>query len=247
MVGRTKAEDIPRPQYIDRDDFLDRYWDYQPGQHVTFLAPTQAGKTTFMAQLAHVTATPELPLILMVMKPRDKVVDRTIETLNLRKVISWPPPKVINPFDDTKYRGWALWPKHTFDPDVDDANMTKQFRAAILDSYKRGDRILMADETFGLVQELKLEKPLNAVWTRGASMDCGLWAATQRPAFIPQNAYVQAEHVFMAFDPDLRSRERYAEIGGVNPVMIEHVVSNLPKYHWLYIRRTGRVAAIIGA
>jgi hypothetical protein len=238
-------EGLQLPTYIDRTAFLHEFWDYKPGQHVTFLAPTQAGKTTFMAQLAGVTCTPELPGVMLVMKPRDKTVDKIIRELDFKRIATWP-PKPAMPWDK-KIAGWALWPKHTFDVDVDDENMKEQFGKALLDCYKKGDRIVMADETFGLVAELDLTKKLNAIWTRGASMGCGLWAATQRPAFIPQNAYVQAEHVFLAYDPDVRSRKRYGEIGGVDPKMIEATVVQLEKYNWLYIRRTGRVSAIIGA
>ncbi len=245
----TRKDDppLPRPQFIDRVTFLHEYWDYKPGQHVTFLAPTQAGKTTFMAQLAGVSCTPKLPGVMLVMKPRDPVVVKIIRELHFKRVKTWPPPRVVNPFEKNDHNGWALWPKHTFDVDVDDKNLETEFRKALTDSYKKGDRVVIADETVGLCAELRLEKELNAIWTRGASMGCGLWAATQRPAYIPRNAYSMAEHVFLAYDPDVQTRKRFGEIGGVDQKAVEAVVETLPKFHWLYIRRSDRVSAIIGA
>ncbi len=240
-------EPLPAIKFIPREAFLEDYWQYKAGEHATFLAPTQSGKTTLMTQLAKVTATPRLPAVTLVMKPRDAVATKMAKDVHLQVIRSWPPSALKNPLERRKYNGWLLWPKHTFDTDVDDAHLQEEFRKALRSSYKQGDRIVIADETVGLVKELKLEKELNAIWTRGASMGCGLWAATQRPAFIPLNAYSQSEHMFLAFDPDTRAQERYGEIGGVDPKLIQATVAKLPKYHWLYIRRTGRVAAVIGA
>jgi hypothetical protein len=76
-------------------------------------------------------------------------------------------------------------------------------------------------------------------------MGCGLWAATQRPAYIPLWGYSMAEHLFLANDPDRRARIRYGEIGGINPKFVETQVERLPKYHWLYIRRTGPAVCIV--
>ncbi len=243
----ARKEEIELPAFIDRTDFLHNYWDYKPGEHVTFLAPTQSGKTTFIAQLVGVSATPELPAIVLVMKPRDRTVDKIVKQLGFEIIRKWPPPVNVWRGWRKKPSGWVLWPKHTFDDEVDDPHFHDVFKKVLMDAYKTGDRIVVADETFGLTNELHLGKKLDSIWTRGAGMGCGLWAASQRPAMIPQNAYAQAEHIFIAYDPEERSRKRYGEIGGVDGKMVEATVLQLEKYHWLYIRRTGRVSAIIGA
>lgn len=77
-------------------------------------------------------------------------------------------------------------------------------------------------------------------------MGCGVWAASQRPAYIPRLAYSMAEHLFLADDPDLQTRKRYAEIGGIDPKAVIQVLADLPKYHFLYFRRTGRRWCIVG-
>jgi len=58
--------------------------------------------------------------------------------------------------------------------------------------------------------------------------------------------YSQAEHLFLAFTPDRRDQERFSEIGGVDPDLIIDVVKSLPRYHWLYIRRSDRTMAVVG-
>jgi len=123
--------------------------------------------------------------------------------------------------------------------------MQYQFNRAMLDSYRRGDRIVFADEVFGLSNELGLNRTLLALWTRGRSMGCGLWAASQKPTHIPLHAYSMAEHLFLFNDPDVRARKRFSEIGGIDPRLVIDAVSGLRKHEAVYIRRTGPHLCII--
>jgi hypothetical protein len=240
---RTRYDFEPAISF-SRKEFIAERWSYSAGQHVTFLAPTQAGKTTLAFELLEETASVEVPAIVLVQKPRDAVVTDWLNHLRddkgWIKTETWPP----NPLRK-RTSGYILWPRHRHNPDTDNPKLREIFRRAILDSYKKGNRILFADETYGLSEELDLDKELIAVWSRGGGMGCGLWAATQRPAYIPLWGYSAAEHVFLANDPDKRARIRYGEIGGINPRFVEWQVERLPKYHWLYIRRTGPATCIV--
>lgn len=233
---------------FDREDFLDHYWDYRPGQHVSLIGATDSGKTTLSYQLLQKSATPELPAIVLVMKPRDATVEKWDKVLKFRRVRHWPPtPSLWQP---RKPPGWTLWPMHSFDPDVDNERMRGIFRTAILDSYRKGNRILFADEVYGLVHELGLQTECVAVWTRGRSMGTGMWAATQKPSHVPLWMYNQAQHLFLAYEADKRARQRFGEIGGVDPKLVEELVLSLDKWEWLYIGRGdkgGPVMCIISA
>lgn len=233
-----------RVESFPREEFLSERWNYKAGEHVTILGPTGSGKTWLSYQLLQHTATPKLPGIVLVMKPRDTTAETWNKTLGFRRVRSWPPvPSIWRPND--KPPGWTLWPKHTFDPERDDMLLWQEFRRAMLDSYKRGNRILFADETYGLSNELGLDRELIAIWTRGRSMGCGMWAASQRPTHIPLHAYTQAEHLFLANDPDERARDRFSEIGGVDPKLLKNTVSQLAKHEWLYVRRSGPALCVV--
>jgi hypothetical protein len=188
------------------------------------------------------TARPTLPALNLVMKPRDATVMEWGDRIGFRRHQTWPPP--YNPLRQ-RPAGYNIWPRHTFDPEVDDATLRRVFRSAILDSYKRGNRILFADEAAGLVADLNLGRELKAIWMRGRSMGTGLWACSQRPVEIPLHAYSQASHLFLAHDPDKRTRDRYGEIGGVDPKLVADLVMRLPKWHFLYLRRDGQRIAII--
>lgn len=234
-----------RVEAFDREEFLAERWNYAGGEHVSIIGPTDWGKTYLAHQLLEHSATPQLPAIEMVMKPRDSTVSRWGKSAGFRTVRTWPPSPVV--WDSRKPPGWILWPKHTMtDLDRDNATMWKNFRAAMMDSYRKGSRIIFADEVLGLTT-LGLDRELDAIWTRGRSMGCGLWGATQRPAKVPLNMYSQARHLFIGNDPDKRSRDRFAEIGGVDPELVKQTAMNLAQHEWLYIRRTGRVMCIVRA
>jgi hypothetical protein len=220
---------------IPRSEFLTDRWTYQAGEHVTVIAPTGFGKTRLIRELLQQTISPKLPVAALVMKPRDTEARALGRLLRLQTTYDWPPvlPKLGS-------NGWLVWPRHRYDPNIDDPHLHRVFRRAILARYKKGRGIIFADEVVGLSKDLALEPELNAVWMRGRSMGCGLWGAAQRPAYVPLHGYSQAQHIFLAHDPDRRSRDRFAEIGGIDPDLIAYVVLTMPKFYFLYIRRDGR-------
>ncbi len=239
-----------RATTVPRAEFLSHLWDYHPGEHVSFIAPTQWGKTTLAKQLLDATANENLQAVILVIKPRDGVVREWTREPNYKLVRSWPPGPWARYVNEPS--GFVLWPRHTFDPDVDNPRIKTEFRKAILDSYRKGNRVVFADEVWGLVEpSIGLGQELTTVWTRGASSEgktagCGLWGATQRPAWVPLAMYSQVEHLFLGNIPDSRDRRRLRDFGGeISPEFIESNVMHLRKYEWLYIRRTGPHACIV--
>lgn len=230
-----------KPWHISRQVFFDEHWDYDAGQHVTIIGRTGSGKSVLGFELAEVTMSPLLPSITLAGKPRDKTIEGFRKRNQLDRVTTWPPPVVKSIWRKAANEhpsGWVLWPKHSFNPERDDYNMAVQFQKAILDSYRRGNRILIADEITEIQNDLKLKREVKAVWSRGRSMGCGLWSFTQRPAWVDPLAYNSAEHVFLAYEPDATNRKRFGEIGGVDPKLVEQLVMELDKYEFLYIRRS---------
>lgn len=240
------AVDVVR---YSRGEFLDEVWEYRPGEHATILAPSGGGKTHLGYQLLDATATVEVPAVVLVMKPRDSTVSKFSKQAKFRTVRQWPPPPVRSVLQG-KTRGWVLWPPHTFNPDMDDAVQKAIFTRAVLDCYKRGNRIIFADETYSLENELPaggLTKPIRTVHTKGRSMGCGMWSASQRAAYINKWAY-QAHHLFLGHDPDDDAQQRLSEIGAaVDKRLVRHTVGNLAQHEFLYINRDDRTMCIVEA
>ena len=229
------------PESIPRRDFLQTRWRYRAGEHVTLLGPTGSGKTHLTWQLLQVSATPRVPAVVLAMKPRDATTTKWSKTLGYRVTRQWPPARL--PFR-AKPSGYTLWPRHTFDPDIDDAEHERIFRKAVMDSYRNGDRIVVCDELLAAM-DLHLERSLRAGWTRGRSMGMGLWGGTQKPTHIPTYGYNQASHLFIAYDPDKRSRDRFNEIGGLDSDLLRNWVCALGKHEFLYIRRDGPAICVV--
>lgn len=228
---------------IERWEFLTRYFNYTPDEHVLFLGPTGSGKTKIALDALSIVSRPKSPAIIFAMKPRDETLDTFAKTNEFREVSSWPPlPSIWKP---RKPPGYLLKPRRV-PKNISETNALQYaaFREAILDSYERGNRILFADETYSLTHELPLTSELVTVWTKGRSMRCALWAASQRPAYIPTWAYSQSTHLFVSYDPDARSRKRYEEISGVDPKIIAEGTESLDEFEWLYVHVAGRKSRI---
>jgi energy-coupling factor transporter ATP-binding protein EcfA2 len=240
------AEELPEVERFERQDFIENYFHYKPGEHVTFVGATGSGKTYLAYQLLNEVTTPELPGIVLVMKPVDETASKWNKKLGYKIIRSWPPMKSI--WEPKKPRGYTLWPGRSGDFENDELAQYEQFNRAIRMSYanKKSQEIIFADELYSLCKELGLEKTLIHVWTKGRSMKLGLWGATQKPTHVPLWAYNQAQHLFLSYEPDMVARKRFGEFGGVNPKLVEDVVSKLDKHEWLYIRRDGPVMAIVG-
>ncbi len=235
---------------VPRQRFIHDVWDYNDGQDVTFIGPTQRGKTTLCFQLLRESTSPKRKCVILAGKPprRDPVMAKAAEKLNLRIVETWPP--AYNPRDRNR-NGWVLRPKHTMnDTKRDNDHLRAEFRKAILWSYQetKNPTIIVVDERYHVENDLKVPKEdLDASLLRG-SPHSGQWNLLQRGRFISYNVYSAPEHIFVFYDPDTTNQKRYSEIGGVDPDLILELTGTLKTTRVpsggtisqaLYIRRSG--------
>lgn len=237
--------DMWEPPEMDRATFVGWFSDnYQAGEHVTIVGPTNSGKTTLTFRLLDEVATPERPAVILVLKPKDDTVDQLAKLDGFRKTMRWPPATQRNWRPGAsdfgrKTRGFIFWPKQSLsDIRRDDDMLSAEFGRAITDCYRAGNRIIFVDEAHAVQNELKLQREMDAVLMRGRSLGCGGWMATQRPRNVTLNMYSQAEHLILFRTPDDRDTDVYRQIGGVDPKLIVAALDDLELHDSLYIGRT---------
>src|SRR6266568_988115 len=176
---------------IPRREFARQFGnDYSSGQHVTFIGPTQRGKTTLCLDLLSKVISPERPCVILAGKPpsRDKAMDEIApKMLNLRVVEEWPPTRT---FRDRKRNGYVLRPEQKMRSRADDeANLKAQFSKAIMDNYrKKTPTITVADEAYLVQVTLKLKGDYEQPLMRGAPHNA-MWSLIQRGAYVSYLSY----------------------------------------------------------
>ncbi len=235
-----------------REEFFADRFDYRPGQHVLAIGPTQrSGKTELLFTGLKSVMPTSLDITAFCMKPRDRTASAWTRALEFRETGTWPPSRW--PWQAAP-PGTMLWPRHTFDPAVDDEHIEAEFRKAMLAGYKNGNTILFLDEIYGILAELGLARELNAILTRGMGMGCGAWMATQKPsgtqqAGMPGFVFNSPYHVFLAPDNVAANRKRYGELAGdFDPREIEDItLHELRPFEFLYLETAHGYKCIVAA
>lgn len=215
---------------LSREEFLAYFKEnYGDGQHVTFLGPTQRGKTTLAHQMLHEVISPKRKCVVLAGKPphRDPVMAKAAKRLNLDIVEEWP-PTAIEKYKNRKKNGYVVRPVQSMkNHSEDSAHVAAEFRKAMMSCYASTvPVILVVDEAHHVQNEYKLRKELEAPLMRGAP-HCGVWCLVQRGAFMSYHVYDAPTWFLIAYDPDVANQKRYAEIGGIDPKFLARLLTTL--------------------
>lgn len=240
---------------FDRQEFFEERWNLGRGEHATVLAPTGWGKTRLVGDLLTHTIGERRPVMRFALKGEDLEMTKQCKALGIKVCRTWPPMVVGKP------NGWALWPRESEDPDADDYRWSQEVRRALLwvRARMRGRRsgldgiVIDADEMEEiqrLLAVLHRTSMLRGMYRRWRAAGISILAGCQAPKYLVTDAYSQARHLLIGNDPDIRNRQRYGEIGGVDPKVVEYATMGLEPFHFLYIGppgTRGRVMAVVGA
>ena len=228
---RLTPEEIDRvAPVITYEQFLSHVFEWEQGQHVSLIGPTDAGKTTMALHLldeAHYVTV-------FATKPRDDTL-AALEHVGYRKMKRW---KSYDP---------ALIPKRLVWPRADQLYSARQQRAifqeAMNNIYPQGGWCIFFDELWFMCKQLKLETEVKTFLTQARSNKISLMLCTQRPANVPLEIYDMAHHLFFWNDNDKRNLDRISGISWLNADVIREIVVQLEDHQVLYIftrRRKGK-------
>jgi hypothetical protein len=249
---------------LDREEFLTRKLDIQPGEHVGFWEPTQGGKTHLAYQCLQVQMArqPHLRTVSAMPKSRSPATRMWADRLGLKLIDRWPPPASLS-----KPPGYVFWPRHLtgVPPAQNREHLAGQFRKMLADQYQQGDSVTLADDIYILAVIYGLNMDCEEFWIAGAEGGASLWGPNQKPSgtvgggSVSTFSYNSPTHLFFGKDTDGRNQKRFSEIGGgVDPELMLSIVPHLKTYRIqtqggtknisekLYIHKGGPWMAIIG-
>jgi hypothetical protein len=123
--------------------------------------------------------------------------------------------------------------------------------AAMLENiYETGGWTVYLDEVRYISEPsyLGLRSHVQLLWTQGRTLGVTVVAGSQRPAWVPLEAFSQADHLFFWRESDDANLKRVASIAGVRSREIRELVPQLPEHHALYVNTaTGAMVRTLAA
>jgi hypothetical protein len=260
--SNTEAEQVP---VVDRKVFVSDFAAKYTPAHVTFIGPTQRGKTTLCFQLLHEVLKRHKKWKVRVLHGKIKGRDHTIadwaKKSNYRVVRSWPPSPAIRPKHwKRNTKGYIVRPLRKEESAKEETRILKEeFQKTIRSGYHstgaKRDRIIitLVDERAQADKDLRMSEELDAPLQRGLP-DNPEWNNIQRGKWVSYHCFDAPEHIFFFKSDDSSNNERYAELGCAEPGVIERVLSKLETKkvktggtisQALYIRRSDRYMCIV--
>lgn len=234
-VDLSVGEDESIAPHMEWDSFLE-YFQWNQGDHVGLIAPTDSGKTTLALQLL-----PFQPYVaVFATKPRD---DTLADLTNKKSILAqrigvykrlskWDKGNV----DKTPRR--LLWPDAT---DLYAMNHQRAvFQHALSEIYHEGGWCVYLDELWFMSSILKLDQEVRIYLQQARANFISLMISSQRPSRIPLEVYDQSRHLFFARENDTRNLDRIAGINNINEQLVRYLVARLEPHEFLYVNnRTG--------
>lgn len=218
---------VALPPRLAWKEFLAGFkWDQ--GQHVTLLGHTGSGKTTLAR---HIIQKREHKLIFAT-KPRDPNIE-VFKRDGFYLTRTWP-------VDPRIRRNVLFWPK--IEKATDIGLQSEAIGRCLQSVYRTGGWCLYFDEVRYITDTLGLRNVLEVIWLQGRALKLSVLAGTQRPAWIPREAYSEADHLFIWRSTNRYDLKRLEDASNIDTKELAPILRHLPKHDVLYINtRNGEV------
>lgn len=217
------AISVPTPRQAERisyDEFL-RKFKYRKNHHITVCGPTGCGKSVL---LVHTIIPRRAYVVYFDTKPRDATIEDSY--LTGKEWGRTDDPKEIHPW---VHHNWIVGLKKFGDPDSVKAAHKNLFAQTLNKCFGESGWAMIIDEGRYVCdpEYLGLRGKVAQYYIQGRSDDKSVVLATQRPSWVPQEAFDQASHLFFFNDDDLRNIDRMAEAAGADRKMFKELIPNL--------------------
>lgn len=199
-------------------EFWDRFV-WQQGQHITIVGTTGCGKTTLELELID-----EREYVIFL---GTKEIDDTQDELKKLGFVTATDPDDI--CLDISHK-WILRPggprKQETAPE-ERVRHRDYFREALTCVYHQTAWAVVIDEGRYICDYLGLKDEVQRLYSQGRSQYNSVVLGTQRPAWVPLEAFDQSTHLFFFKDSDLKNINRIAELAGLDRRAVQMQVPKL--------------------
>lgn len=217
MAISVPTTDIQEVRYAD---FL-RKFNYRQQDHITVCGPTGCGKSVLLIDA--IIPRRDYSIYLST-KPRDSTLE---DSVMAGEDYGWTDdPGDIHPSVRKK---WVVGLKGFADPETVKAQHRDLFGKTLNKCFSQTGWAMIVDEGRYVCDPkyLGLMSTVAQYYIQGRSDYKSVVIATQRPVWVPPEAFDQATHLFFFNDEDLKNVERMAEAAGANRKAFLDVIPQL--------------------
>jgi hypothetical protein len=224
MVKQTNLQLKPLA-WNDFLSWLDDNW--EQGQHISLIAPTGSGKTTFAS---HIISRRKWVIAL-----DPKGGDSTLAKLGWERLKSWPPPWSIR---SRIQQGEPVRLIVGFKPrKLDEVMKLRELQRKTLEgAFMQGGWTLYVDEAQVLSDPrmMAVRGPLEELMIAARDRKVSVVSSTQAPKWASRALWEQATYIATTTTRDREIIRRLADVLGQDRAELEGVLTRLPRFYWIF-------------